>query len=243
MIRVIAVLDVLGFKGRLAREGLPKLVQTYDALRRVVSRQRRGMMLNCAVPVGGPGRAAAFGLFDVGQDYFSDTILFWCPYSSFHFFPFCGALLDLFCDVLELDIPLRGGIAVGEVHIDEATRSYLGEPINEAAAVEQAQNWVGLSFGPSFARPPYNQLFEPEQVLVYRKHRKAERAALIPGAVLDWPRRWRDTRSVPAADVLRRLNTDQDHASYYQLTEEFVRFSEDNKDWYKSRGSIHVGNP
>jgi hypothetical protein len=243
MDKVVAIVDVLGFKGRLNRDGLPALVKSYEALRQVVSRQRRSTMLNCAVPTGGQGRAAAFGLFDVGQDYFSDTILFWCSYSSFHFFPFCGVLLDFFCDVLELGIPLRGGIAVGETHIDEATRSYIGDPINEAAAVEQAQNWIGISFGPSFAIHPYNNLFEAEQVLVYRRHRKTDRADLIPGAVLDWPRRWRETRQKPAIAILQQMNTDQKFTSYYEITESFVRFSEDNKDWYKNQGSIHIGNP
>jgi hypothetical protein len=240
MDKVIAVFDVLGFKNRLTRDGLPALSDAYDALRKVVTRQRASMMLNCAVPVKG-GRAAAFGLLDVNHDYFSDTIVLWCSYSSFHFPPFCGLLLEFFCDVLELRIPLRGGIAVGEARMDKSKRTYLGIPLNEAAEVENAQKWIGVSFGPSFACSPYNSLFEPEQVLVFRRHRKSGSENLVPGLVLDWPRRWRDTKQMPPQQQIAQLNVDPNpkFADYYANTIDFVNFSEQNKDWHRG-GSIYV---
>jgi len=238
MDKVIAVFDVLGFKNRLTRDGLPALRKAYDALTDVVAEQKARMMLNCAVPDSG-GRVAAFGMFDVENDYFSDTLVLWCSYSSFHFPPFCGILLEFFCNVLELGIPLRGGIAVGEADMEKSTHKYLGVPFNEAAEVEKAQKWIGMSFGPSFAVPPYNSLFEPEQVLVYRRHRKPQYIDLIPGLVLDWPRRWRDSRRTAPQQQISQLNTDPKYAEYYENTIHFIEFSDQNKDWYR-RGSISV---
>ncbi|OHB83608.1 MAG: hypothetical protein A2Z38_05320 [Planctomycetes bacterium RBG_19FT_COMBO_48_8] len=238
MCKVIAVLDVLGFKNRLSREGLPALRQAYDALKGVVSKQEARMMLNCAVPVEG-GRAAAFGMLDVGHELTSDSIFLWCSYSTFHFPPFRGLLLEFFCEVLELGIPLRGGVAVGEADIDKKTRTYTGVPLNEAASVEGAQNWIGVSFGPSFAQPPYNW-FEPDQAIVYRAHRKPSKADLVPGAVLDWPRKWRDTRQTPADSVIQQMNVDPKFSIYYENTMRFIDFSEQNKDWYHGGGSISV---
>jgi hypothetical protein len=239
MDKVIGVLDVLGFKNRLTREGLPALRQAYDALRNVVHKQEARMLLNCAVPVEGGSRAAAFGMLDVGHELTSDSIFLWCSYSSFHFPPFCGLLLEFFCDVLELGLPLRGGVAVGEADMDKATRTYLGPALNEAASVEGAQEWIGVSFGPSFASPPFNW-FEPEQVLVYRAHRKPSKADLVPGAVLDWPRKWRDTRSTPPESVIAQLNTDPNFSKYYDNTMKFIGFSWQNKDWYRAGGNLSV---
>jgi len=237
--KVVTVLDVLGFKNRLTREGLPALRQAYEALRNVVHRQEARMLLNCAVPVEGGGRAAGFGMLDVGHELTSDSIFLWCSYSSFHFPPFCGLLLEFFCDVLDLVLPLRGGVAVGEVDMDKATRTYLGPALNEAAGVEAAQEWIGVSFGPSFAKPPYNWC-EPDQALVYRAHRKPSKADLVPGLVLDWPRKWRDTRRKDAAAVIAQLNAEANFSKYYENTIRFVEFSQQNKDWYRGGGNISV---
>lgn len=238
MDKVVAFFDVLGFKNRLLRDGLPKLKEAYATLQAAVAKIDERMMLNCAVPVEG-GRAAAFGMLDVDQDLRTDGIFLWCSYSSFHFPPFCGILLEFFCEVLELGIPLRGGVAVGDAHMDKANRAYLGAPLNEAVDVEKAQTWIGVSFGPSFAKPPYNW-FEPDQALAYRAHRKPEKADLIPGAVLDWPRKWRDTRRKSAEQIIQQMNTDPKYSIYYENTRRFIEFSEQNKNWYKGGGSISV---
>jgi len=239
MDKVVAVLDVLGFKNRLNQVGLPALRIGYDALRNVVYRQEARMLLNCAVPTGGVGRAVAFGMLDVNHELTSDSIFLWCSYSSFSFPPFCGLLLEFFCDVLELGLPLRGGIAVGECDMDKATRTYLGPTLNEAASVEASQEWIGMSFGPSFEHPPYNW-FEPDQVLVYLAHRKLGNEEFVPGAVLDWPRKWRDTRQTPANQIIVQLNTDQKFSRYYENTMRFIEFSEQNKNWYHCGGNLSL---
>lgn len=239
MDKVVAVFDVLGFKNRMDREGLPAIRLVYKALQNVVHKQESRMLLNCAVPVEGGGRAAAFGVLDVGHEITSDSIFLWCSYSSFHFPPFCGLLLELFCDVLELRIPLRGGVAVGEADMDKASHTYLGPALNEAASVEAAQEWMGVSFGPSFARSPYNW-FEPDQALVYRTHRKPGKEELVPGAVLDWPRKWRDSRRIPAEHVIAQINTDPRYLRYYENTRQFLAFSELNRNWYQDRGNLSI---
>jgi len=239
MAKVVAFLDVLGFKSRLKREGLTASEAVYRRLKSEVEKISPRMMLNCAVPVEG-GRVAAFGTMDIDQDLHSDGIFLWSNYNSFCFPPFCGVLQELLCCVLEMGIPLRGGVAVGSAVMNKPKRIYLGEALSEAVEVEKAQEWIGVSFGPSFATPPFNW-FEPDQVLVYRAHRKMGMASLVPGAVLDWPRKWRDTRLTPAQSTLIQLNTDPKFAKYYENTIQFIDFSERNKNWYRG-GSISVRN-
>jgi len=238
MDKVVAVLDVLGFKERLENEGHENLRKTYDVLKKTLDKREACMMLNCAVPVEG-GRAAAFGMLDIGHELTSDSIFLWCSYSNFTFPPFCGVLIDLFCEVLELSIPLRGGVAVGTADMEKTTRTYLGKALNEAASVEVSQNWIGVSFGPSFAQPPYNW-FEPDQVLVYLEHRKTNKADLIPGAVLDWPRKWRETRTIPASQIITKMNTNPNFRKYYENTITFIEFSEKNKSWFQGGGHMSV---
>jgi hypothetical protein len=145
------------------------------------------------------------------------------------------------CEVLESGMPLRGGIAVGEAYMDKGTGTYLGKALVEAAEVEKSQDWIGVSFGPSFAVAPYNEFFMAESVLVYRRHRKPSRTKWIPGLVLDWPRVWRNSRVAPVPRLLASMNTDPKFNDYYRHAIDFVEFSEKNKDWSDGgHGHIHT---
>lgn len=231
---VVALFDVLGFEERLKASGLNKLVRAYDYLLKIVKRQRDGMMLHCGVPAGKGGRAAAFGYLDIQQDYFSDTIILWCSYNHFCFGPFIGTCIEFVCQVLHSGLPIRGGIAVGEAVMDKSKRIYIGAPLVEAARVEQAQSWIGVSFGPSFATKPYNEYFEPDSVLVYTAHRKPGRSQWLPGLVLDWPRYWRDTYSILPERHLSLMNKKSKHRRYYDRAIHFCEFSRKHQDWHQT---------
>ena len=46
--------------------------------------------------------------------------------------------IDLFCYGLELGIPLRGGLDVGDAHMDKTKNTYLGPALIDAAEAEKA---------------------------------------------------------------------------------------------------------
>lgn len=237
--KVVTLFDLLGFSNRVMRDGLPGLLVAYNALLDIVKKHQAGAMLNCGIPVGDGSCAAAFGIFDIEHAYFSDTIVLWCSYNTFCFPPFCHICNVFICEVLEAGLPLRGGISVGSAHMDKPTGTYVGKALVEAAEVEKSQDWIGASFGPSFAVAPYNEFFMAESVLVYRRHRKPGRTQWVPGLVLDWPRVWRNAGKTPAQQVLANLNADPKFNQYYQHAIEFVDFSDSNKQW-SDGGSIHT---
>jgi len=236
---VVALFDLLGFSNRVMNNGLPGILVAYNSLIDIVKKHQAGAMLNCGIPVGDGGCAAAFGIFDINHAYFSDTIVLWCSYNTFCFPPFCHICNVFICEVLESGMPLRGGVAVGEAHMDRPSGTYIGKALVEAAEVEKSQDWIGVSFGPSFAAAPYNEFFMAESVLVYRRHRKSGRAQWVPGLVLDWPRVWRNTRVVPVQRLLANLNSDPQFSKYYRHAIEFADFSDKNKDW-SDGGHLHT---
>jgi hypothetical protein len=230
---VIALFDVLGFESRLRSVGLRKMGDAYNQVAEIVNRSGGSCLMIVAVPERDNLSTVQMGSLVVEQDFFSDTFIFWAKYDFHRFRTFCGILSQFFCEVLRMGVPVRGGISVGEAIMDKTKGHYLGQPLAEAAHVEKAQEWVGVSFGPSFANPPFSQRFDPETVLYYTAHRKPGYSELIPGVVLDWPRYWRSRmKSSPLID-LKRLDTDHRYSAYYHRTLEFVEYSEKNADWYK----------
>jgi hypothetical protein len=229
--KVIAVFDVLGFSNKVTREGLSTLLSAYTKLTDIAEKYKSNAMLNCGIPIGDNSFGAAFGIFDIEHDYFSDTVILWCSYNTFCFPPFCDMCNTFICEVIETSLPIRGGIAVGEAYMDKTSRKYLGKAFLEAVSVEKSQDWIGASFGPSFAKDPYNSYFISSSVLVYRKHTKPGQSQYIPGVVLDWPRKWRDRSTITIGRHLKTMNNEPAFAKYYENTLSFTEFSEINKDW------------
>ncbi len=191
--KVIALFDVLGFENLLVLRGLDRMLQDYGKLTAIVDKMN-GCMCIQSIPNGDGTCSPAVGYLATAQAYFSDTILLWSDYDTFRLPAFCQMCSDLFSESLELGLPVRGGIAVGDAHLDANSGVFVGIPLVEAARVESAQLWLGISFGVSFASEPYCRHFDPRTVLAYGAHRKRERKydGLVPGMVLDWPRRWRE---------------------------------------------------
>jgi hypothetical protein len=237
---IIGLFDVLGFEERLRSQGLGKLNQAYEAMLRIVDKENGAAILDCSIPVGNGATGAAFGAVSVDQDYFSDTVLLWTRYHFMGLKWFCRVCNEAFCALLELGMPVRGAITVGEAIMDKARRKYLGYPLVEAARVEKAQLWLGVSFGPSFAVDPFRSAFDSHACLVFTKHRKPGNSQLVPGLVLDWPRHWRDSGRPALWPLLNHgLSRNRKHAEYYRNTLDFVAWSERNKNW-TDRGHIRA---
>lgn len=235
---MIAMFDVLGFKSLFPLPGLNEVYRRYEALTAFVREPKSGIDL---VPM--PDGHIAVGHLHVECAYFSDTILFWTPYSFPALRSFCTTCSEAVCRGIEIGLPLRGGVAVGQAIMDHPNVTYIGAPIIEAAKVEAAQNWIGVTFGPSFHDPTDRKQFFLDTILPYRSHRKAECDDFIHGCVLDWPRHWRQTRSSSASTAVQTLNTQSDASitHKYDTTLRFIEFSERHHDWFTKDKHLAYG--
>lgn len=234
----VAFFDVLGFENRLRSDGLRDLVAAYKQLTEVVKRFQGGrLVVDGAMPLDGPlprfhkdgsvECGSALYSLDVDHAYFSDTILLWADFDPIRIRPFCGMCAEFFCQVLHLGMPVRGAIAVGDAYMNISENTFVGYPVAEAARVEKAQEWIGISFGPSFVEPPYKGTFWCQLLHWYEGHRKPGYAQYLPGLVLDWPQQWRTM--FPKEDVCRTLDVmdkNPKYSSYYRNAIRFALLSE-----------------
>jgi hypothetical protein len=237
--KVVAVFDVLGFESLLRSRGLDRMLQDYAKLTAIVDKMD-GCMCIRPIPNGDGTFSPAVGYLATAQAYFSDTILLWSNYDAFKLPAFCQMCSDLFCESLELGLPMRGGIAVGDTHLDADSGVFVGLPLVEAARAESAQLWLGVSLSASFAVEPFNHNFDLRTVLAYRAHRKRGRkyAGLLPGMVLDWPRRWRENRKGDVRSLVTSMDSDPEFHRYYKHTLRFIDYSENHHDWFLRSGRI-----
>ena len=91
---------------------------------------------------------------------------------------------DLICRGLEVGLPLRGAIAVGEAVLNPDQNIFLGQPIVEAARLENGHQLIGTSFCIS----GMNQLIPPRFTLQFSSYIKESHRQRWGGAMLDWPR-------------------------------------------------------
>jgi len=137
--RLVAMFDILGFSNLVQRKGVDWLASRLDRL------------LTEAPEFNKPYWALhdCYSLHErVHFIFFSDTIVLFSmsTASELDFFLCCNQLMS---DALELDLPLRGGIACGECYIDLDKNILVGEPIVDAYRLGRVQEWVGAALHPS----------------------------------------------------------------------------------------------
>jgi len=235
-IQIVCLLDVLGFESLLGQLGLAGLQQKYTLLVDYVKQQTGGIDI---VPT--PDGRIAVGWLILGNAYFSDSLLFWTDYSKMALPSFTQLVSEALCVGIETDLPLRGAIAVGEALLDPSTGVFLGVPLVEVARAERSQQWIGASFGPSFAKSGFNDGFHLNTVLPYKSHYKDPTSEYATGMTVDWPRRWRESRKSDPRSVLRGLDHDPAFSTYYDQTARFIDFSEANHDWFRGGGRLDYG--
>jgi hypothetical protein len=153
---------------------------------------------------------------------------------------FTHCISEAICFGLETELPLRGAIGVGEAILEEEKGMFLGLPVVEVARTERIQQWIE-GFGPSFSRPGFNDGFHMHTILPYKSHYKDSTSELATGIVVDWPRRWRESRGSDPRPVLARLNTNPSFSEYYLRSERFAAFSEEHHDWFKKQNHLTFG--
>jgi len=240
--QVLCLLDVLGFESLFTSIGLKQIEERYDRLIEYVRKQTGGVDV---VPT--PDGHVAVGWLVLGNAYFSDTILFWTKYSKMSLPSFTHLIAETICYGIEHKLPLRGTISVGDAILDKDSGKYIGEPIIEAARTERLQKWIGVSFGNSFAKPGFNEGFHLNTVLPYKSHYKPEaqeddeKKKYCSGMTIDWPRRWRESRATDIQPLVSELDTDPRFSDYYEQTLRFIRFSEENHDWFNKGKHLSYG--
>lgn len=197
--QIVCLLDVLGFENILGRLGLAGLRAKYETLIAFVKEQTGGMDI---APT--PDGHVAVGWLVLGNAYFSDSILFWTPYSGLALRSFTLLISEAICFGLETGLPLRGAIAVGEAALDSGSGVFLGEPLVEVARTERVQEWIGASFGPSFRGAGFKDGFHLNTVLPYKSHYKESVNGYATGMTVDWPRHWRETRNPTPVQFCKR---------------------------------------
>lgn len=235
-LKVVCLLDVLGFESLFKTIGLEAIKERYTQLTEYVKKQTGGVDV---VPT--PDGHVAVGWLVIGNEYFSDTLLFWTKYSKISLPSFTQLIAETVCWGLEHELPLRGTIAVGEAILDAESHIYLGQPIIEAARTEGAQEWIGVSFGPSFLAPDFNNGFYLHTILPYKSHYKNKVSPYASGITVDWPRKWRETRKTDLQSIVSAMDTDKQFSQYYKRTLDFIMFSESNHDWFKKQGHMSYG--
>ena len=229
--KVVALFDILGTKNRMTVLGVDGVLATYEKLATFVDQQSGSMVIR-SVPTGDGTFCPAVGWLEVEKGYFSDTFLLWADHEPFRLPAFMQMCIDLFCYSLELGIPIRGGLAVGDAHMDKTKSIFLGPALIDAAEAEEAQRWLGISCGTSFNQEEFRGPFDPRLILAYSKQQHPERAYRLPGLVLDWPRRWRETKTSDPSGILDSMNSDPRFDRYYTCASEFVSFSLKSHDWF-----------
>lgn len=235
-LKVLCLLDVLGFKNLLTLIGLEKLSELYAMLTEYVKEQTGGLDI---LPM--PDGHVAVGWLVIGNAYFSDTLLFWTKYNKVSLPSFTQLVAETICYGIEHKLPLRGALSVGEAILHSQSGTYLGQPIVEAEETYKLQKWIGVSLCPSFSKPNFNQGFYLNTVLPYKSHYKDPSGPYATGMVVDWPRRWRETRKTDIRSFVSAMDTNPDFSEYYTGTLKFINFSERNHDWFKKKSHLEYG--
>ncbi|MDE2132975.1 MAG: hypothetical protein KGJ49_00055 [Alphaproteobacteria bacterium] len=234
---VVCLLDVLGFEHILGQLGLEVLHSKYELLVAHVRKQTGGIDI---VPL--PDGTTAVGWPEVGNAYFSDSMIFWTRYAgTIGLFSFTQMISDVICHGIEIGLPLRGGIAAGDAILDSSRGVFLGEPLVEVARLERAQAWIGASFGPSFQAERFKCNFYLNTVLPFRSHYKEPDRQLATGIAIDWPRRWREARKSEPDAAIKALDVSPPFSPYYQMSLRFAEFSRQNHDWFNRQSHLDYG--
>ncbi len=239
---IICLFDVLGFSNRLDRDGIGEIQALYGKLiETALKPHAEGNLWSPVLLAGGPDAISpALFWLPLRFAYFSDSKLLWAPSHHNCVAPFLHRCLNVFCKALSLGVPLRGAITAGDLVLHKKSNVYLGQPLVEAARLEQSQEWLGVSLGVSVRSERLRLPFSPFQVMLWEAPLKAGReGALLSGSVLDWPRRWRELNSEASARAAVEAIRTSDFAQYYDNALGFVEYSDVNSKWFleSTRGS------
>lgn len=139
----------------------------------------------------------------------------------------CDNFLDvcneIICHSIEIGLPLRGSLSLGEavLHLDRGI--FLGQPLIDAARLESNQKCIGVTFSKSFM----SQVVPNRYQLPFNNQFKNPSATFLVSTdlMLDWPRHWRNTRNSNLENFINNLNSIPEYTHYYRTTLETIESS------------------
>lgn len=144
----VAFLDILGFRNRIEREPLQQLAEQYT---RAIGTARSLLLkrdVNSMMPSLFPNHPA--GQRWCNQATFSDLMILISDgddeSACLKLLVYAWKLMQVF---VSIKMPLRGGIAFGEMHSDEERDIYLGKALTVAYSLESDQDWIGIAIDDS----------------------------------------------------------------------------------------------
>lgn len=229
----IALFDVLGFSDLHKKLGTEKLYLIYEELiDKVIIEKTKEIIKFLGATRGG---LFVIGNFEVRFVYFSDTIILWTPYHEESFSFFVTICSEFMVDAIDIGLPLRGALTVGDAIMERKKGIFLGEPLIEAARLEKAQNWIGVTFGTSFNKKNIHEAminFTDIQIN-YTSQMKEGYENLNSRIVLDWPRKMREQKKTEL--IISKLTSAMnltDKKIYYENTFAYFDHSDKNQNWH-----------
>jgi hypothetical protein len=264
----LALFDVLGFENRFQQLGLTEMARRYETLIDGVDQQNRRFAevfgvfdFKESAYWSAEGEIAI--LHRLWGAYASDSILVWAHsawpeargktpdeleelaknptegwcYETIPCELFLRGCSELICRSIEVGLPLRGALAMGTAILDEARGVYLGAPLIEAARLERDQTIIGASLCESFMRQTIPRRFQ----LPVDTHLKPNHSGTFGGAILDWPRHWRRTRTDDARRHVVDLSEDAGSKKlYYENTLQLLDLSHQQRGAFESPEDVLI---
>jgi len=249
----VGIFDVLGFKNKFAKLGLREVTARYRALIDIVVKrdERFAELKEFFRHKEGPYWCADGEIMlmtNIYAAYASDTFLVWANYTwtelhehsddelenlskdSKHDWlfqpvpcdPFLEICNELMCRSLQVGLPFRGALAVGDAILDKERNIFLGQPIIDANLLEHDQKFIGAGLCGSFV----NQSIPKRFGLPFRQQLKKPCNSDASGLILDWPRHWRNTRTLDLKQVIESMDTEPAFSGYYENTVASIEESE-----------------
>lgn len=241
---MVAFLDVLGFKVLLTTIGLEELIRRYKELIETALRsQSEAFPWSMEIALVRNNPTAGLMWLPIQTSYFSDSLLLWVNYHPQHVAPFFDRCAKVFCKALEIGLPIRGAISIGNAVLDKSNGIYLGQPLVEVAELEKHSNWVGVSLGASWKSQNLRPPIPPDRVFVFEPPLTEQGRQNFSGLVLDWPRIWRESRNGTPMQKLSELcepDLSERTREKYAEAARFVEYSDKNQNWFLPEGSTRI---
>ncbi|MHB0970956.1 MAG: hypothetical protein ACYC7A_19900 [Thermoanaerobaculia bacterium] len=221
---LIGVFDVLGFSAMLEAKGLEAVTEQYGRLI-TEAVTKPAMRTYNIIRFSRTQSGSIIGALPVQHAHFSDTILLWVPLVQHYIAPFFARCADMVCEALQMELPLRGAVSAGRAVMHPSSSTFIGPPIVEAAKLEQAQDWLGVSLGASMLAADISREFDPTLVVPYRVPLKRGKIKVPSGLALDWPNRFRERYETDPITSIQQINRSPAHGIYYKNAEKFAAFS------------------
>ena len=230
---IVAYFDILGFETTFNEYGIDEMHRKYQSLIAVALKPfaADNLWTKTLAPIGEKAYVPGMFQFPIRYAYFSDSLLLWIKKDASLFPEFLGRCGKVFCSALQLSMPLRGAITVGKQIMHNKSNTYLGAPLIEAARLETAQNWIGLSLGKSFTAPENSLPIHPAYVRIFETPVKEGKQILLSGLVLDWTNIWNELYKESPVELIESMKK-VGFEKYYDNTIEFYKMATNDKDWF-----------